>query len=352
MNKLRKAIKVIIINLVLLAVLIESVSITAYYFQTGTFFYARSTRSIDPALTMPEAVENGGGGQQINVQQLHPYFGYTDKAGIQHRLPYLQTAHAANNFGFASIYNYPFKKENPNQFIVGVFGGSVAANYAFFEIERRLLAAALKQLPAMADKEIIILPFAIGGYKQPQQLLVLSYFLSIGQEFDLVINIDGFNEVALSYLNYQHGVESSMPSDLILLPMVNLATGTLVKDELELTLATLRDKENLADSVKSLTASRTATGYEFSWLRSRYFAQSYWENMAKLDQLRIAKGPSEQSYMQIPAGPSLSADEALKHMAERWSDFVDNDEAVAGSARHSLLSIRPAESICRDAKSL
>jgi len=26
---------------------------------------------------------------------------------------------------------------------------------------------------------------------------VLSYFLSIGQEFDMVINIDGFNEIAL-----------------------------------------------------------------------------------------------------------------------------------------------------------
>ncbi len=319
MNRLRKAIKVIVINLVILAVLVEVVSIAAYYFQNKAFFYGRSTRGIGPELTIPEATANQGGGQAANVQQLHPYFGFIDKAGIEHRLPYLQTGHPANNFGFASIYNYPFKRQEPNQFIVGIFGGSVAANYSFFEIEELILAKALKQLPALADKEIIILPFAIGGYKQPQQLIVLNYFLSIGQELDLAIDIDGFNEVALSYSNYKHGIESSMPIDYIFLPLVNLATGNLSKEELELTLAILKAKENLANSVKSLEAASTATGYELAWMRSRYFARSYREEIAKLDQARVAKGRSEQSFMQIPEGPKVSVDEAFKRVAERWS---------------------------------
>ena len=319
MNKLRKAIKVIAINLAILAVLIEAVSIAAYYFQTGSFFYAHSTRNIDPDLAIPEAKANQDNGQATIVQQLHPYFGFVDKAGIEHRLPYLQSANPGNNFGFASGYRYPFKKQNPNQFIVGIFGGSVAANYSFFETDRRILAAALNQLPALANKEIIILPFAVGGYKQPQQLLVLSYFLSIGQEFDLAINIDGFNEVSLAYMNYQHGIESSMPSDFILLPMVKLATGDLSKDELELTLAILKEKEDLANSTSSLAAASTATAYELAWLRSRYLIRGYRENIVKLDQLRVAKGRSEQTFMQIPAGPTISADEALKQMAGRWS---------------------------------
>ncbi len=37
----------------------------------------------------------------------------------------------------------------------------------------------------------------MGGYKQPQQLFTLAYFLTLGAHFDLVINLDGFNEVAL-----------------------------------------------------------------------------------------------------------------------------------------------------------
>ena len=42
-----------------------------------------------------------------------------------------------------------------------------------------------------------ILTDSLGGYKQPQQLLTLAYYISLGAEFDTVINIDGFNEVAL-----------------------------------------------------------------------------------------------------------------------------------------------------------
>jgi hypothetical protein len=319
MSKLRKAIKVILINLVILVVLVEIVSVAAYYFQSRTFFYAHSAHNIDPALSVTEPTGNQGGGQQLTVQQLHPYFGFIDKVGLAHPSPYSQTSHSANNFGFGSIYNYPFKKQSPNQFLVGVFGGSVAAIYAFFEMDRQILATSLKKLPALADKEIIILPFAIGGYKQPQQLLVMNYFLSIGQDLDLAINIDGFNEVALAYLNYQHGVESSMPSDFILLPMVNLATGNLSKEELELTLGIIRAKEGLANANRSLAASRTATGYELAWIQSHYLLQNYREDIAKLDQLRVAKGRSEQTYMQIPAGPSVSADQALSEMAERWA---------------------------------
>jgi hypothetical protein len=38
---------------------------------------------------------------------------------------------------------------------------------------------------------------AMGGYKQPQQLMALNYALSLGETIDLAINLDGFNEVAL-----------------------------------------------------------------------------------------------------------------------------------------------------------
>jgi hypothetical protein len=37
----------------------------------------------------------------------------------------------------------------------------------------------------------------LGGYRQPQQLSILAYLLSLGAHFDVVINLDGFNEIAL-----------------------------------------------------------------------------------------------------------------------------------------------------------
>ena len=47
------------------------------------------------------------------------------------------------------------------------------------------------------SKEIIIVNAAIKGSKQPQQLMALNYLLVLGAEFDAVINLDGFNELAL-----------------------------------------------------------------------------------------------------------------------------------------------------------
>jgi hypothetical protein len=55
----------------------------------------------------------------------------------------------------------------------------------------------LKEIPELKDKKIIIHTVAIGGYKQPQQLLALNYFLALGAHFDIVINIDGFNDIVL-----------------------------------------------------------------------------------------------------------------------------------------------------------
>lgn len=38
---------------------------------------------------------------------------------------------------------------------------------------------------------------ALGGYKEPQQLMALAYLLSLGGELDILINLDGFNDIAL-----------------------------------------------------------------------------------------------------------------------------------------------------------
>ena len=321
MIKLKKTLKVVIVNLIVLVVLAEVASIVTYYVWTRDFFYTRTSNKLDAGLTMPGsgAPLERGGVQQEMVQQLHPYFGFIDKVGLDHRRPYSQMSHLANNFGFASTHPYPFKKQKPNQFLVGIFGGSVAANYAFFEMEVPTLATALKQLPELAGKEVIILPFAIGGYKQPQQLLVLNYFLSIGQDLDLAINIDGFNEVALGHLNYEHRTEISMPSDFILLPMVNLAIGNLSKEELALTLDVINKRERLASSIKSLSTSRTATGYVLTWLWAQNAIQSYRKQLVDLDQSRVSTGSSEQSYMQIPTVMALGEDEAFTEMVALWS---------------------------------
>jgi hypothetical protein len=125
-----------------------------------------------------------------------------------------------NNFGFVALQDYPFIKTSPRQYIIGIFGGSVGV--WFCQIGAHHLLEGLRRNAFFKDRELIPLCFSHEGYKQPQQLLVLAYFLSIGQSFDLVVNIDGFNEVALSSLNDQRGLDISMPSVMHLDPLANL----------------------------------------------------------------------------------------------------------------------------------
>ena len=47
--------------------------------------------------------------------------------------------------------------------------------------------------------------FGSGGYKQPQQLAALSEALLLGVPLDVVVNIDGYNEVALGKSDAQRG---------------------------------------------------------------------------------------------------------------------------------------------------
>jgi hypothetical protein len=90
--------------------------------------------------------------------------------------------------------------------VVGVFGGSFAAGICAFAAEE---LRAVLGLPGRAARVHCL---AAGGYKQPQQLLTLAYLLAQGAHFDLVLNIDGFNEVALPAVeNTPQGVAPIYP---------------------------------------------------------------------------------------------------------------------------------------------
>ena len=80
------------------------------------------------------------------------------------------------------------------------------------------LAERLKEDARYAGKEIIAVNLTNPGYKQPQQLMALVYSLAQGAQFDVVLNIDGVNEVALHQAeNASQGVYPSYPSNWYLM---------------------------------------------------------------------------------------------------------------------------------------
>lgn len=87
-------------------------------------------------------------------------------------------------------------RRSPGKIIIGVTGGSVAGRFARDGSDE--LMRVLRQYPTFfKDQTIQIVSLALGGYKQPQQFMALSYALAMGAEFDYVVNIDGFNELTL-----------------------------------------------------------------------------------------------------------------------------------------------------------
>lgn len=199
-----------VVYMAALAIFAEVSLAGLHYATTGSLIYARDpdAGTVPPALQLPGAV-------------FQPYFGYTLREGRDG--DYLEQGRwVANNFGFHNMaetgiegccdYRY---RPRPNDYVVGVFGGSVGSGFALQAQADGSLARALKAVDRLQDRTIVVLNFALPGFHQPQQLTALAYFLSIGQHFDLVLNIDGFNEVVTSWKNWSDGVEPSYPADTL-----------------------------------------------------------------------------------------------------------------------------------------
>jgi len=115
---------------------------------------------------------------------LHPYLGFA---------PRPPGASGAAAFGFSAPE--PLPRRAPDRVIVAVVGGSAA--HLFAERGLAALGAKLTGLPAFAGRAVVPLNLAVGGYKQPQQLMTVAYLLALGGEVDVVINLDGFNDVTM-----------------------------------------------------------------------------------------------------------------------------------------------------------
>ena len=136
---------------------------------------------------------------------ISPYFGFPEKAN---------TKGHTNNYGFIyskhrGLIDCPYTPKE-NEYLVSIFGGSVASG--FFQDCAEDLEQKLSDHPDLAGKDVVLLNFATGAVKQPQQLFYLNYFVGIGQKFDLVINLDGINDMAGAIGNFHEGIHPAMPT--------------------------------------------------------------------------------------------------------------------------------------------
>ncbi|MEG3898652.1 MULTISPECIES: hypothetical protein [unclassified Microcoleus] len=305
----------IAVNLAIAFVCLEALSLAFYFINQKQFFYTR-TKTKEKVVEDIERI--GIRLDESIVERLHPFFGYVLKQGA---FTNEKLKLKVNKQGFFSLYDYPFIKTNKNQVIIGIFGGSVANNFAVDEYVTRRLSNKLKTYPEFANKEIIVLNFGNGGYKQPQQLLILNYFLALGQKLDLVINIDGFNEVALSNLNNKAQVEIGMPSVQHIQPLTGLANNNLSPEAMSSIVQINEIKKQLKAGIDKLQTCQLALCHAVTSLQVKQLVNNYQQAVVKYDSQVKQSNPdtANSGIVYIPKADSVLQDAAaFDKMASMW----------------------------------
>ena len=153
------------------------------------------TLSIDVLRRQQRSIASGSAVSAGATEAVHPFVGWVHNPQVALPQEHSGREIPVNHLGFRddgeSIY-----QRAPDRFIVGIAGGSVAWQFSW-EADA-LLRERLEAHPALSGRKIQLVRMAMPGYKQPQQLMAYNFLLSLGAEFDLIINIDGYNEAALT----------------------------------------------------------------------------------------------------------------------------------------------------------
>jgi len=226
---LRKKLLILLINVICLVCGVIVVDLLLGYISNPTIIRYNNTK------------EKTNTKKAVPKHLLSPYFGWIETPGTilndivsQYRLSKQSEKDddpdwlyiPCNNMGFTSEYDIPIVKE-ANDILILVLGGSVARWFALQTSEDFIKQ--LTQNSYFKNKNIILLNMAAGGYKQPQQLNLLNFLLINSTIPDIVINIDGFNEAALSYDNLFNGVSPIYPS---FSHWANMSKGTVLTFEI------------------------------------------------------------------------------------------------------------------------
>ena len=169
--------------LCLTLLILEGMARLAYYAAYNQWYSGgRSDRAIS---TYPPMQNHNVFGAKLAAPGTiqHPFYGFTDSA----------TGNALNAM--------PPRQRRADTAVIGLLGGSVAQDVQPFlqrALSRRFAADPLPRQP-------VVLNLAVRAAKQPQQTLMAANALLLGGHFDLIVNLDGFNEITSSAENFANG---------------------------------------------------------------------------------------------------------------------------------------------------
>ena len=154
---------------------LEGMGRVAYYAAYNQWYGGgRPARPANYYLPPPPHINQASTTKELAPRLIrHPFYGFADGS----------PGNALNAM--------PPRPRQEDRVVIGLLGGSVAEQVRPF-LQRALTRwFAANQLP----QQPIVSELAGGNVKQPQQTMVVANTLLLGGEFDLIINLDGVNEV-------------------------------------------------------------------------------------------------------------------------------------------------------------
>jgi hypothetical protein len=298
----------------LVAFAVEFMAFGAFRVATGRWFSHSEVSALRQARAEGSLGSSAVGlGTTPGAHALHPYVGYVyDPAA---NTPDSTAFHRNPITPYGYLDRDPFiHKKSQEQYVVGILGGSVA--YWLSVMAQDAIVEALANVGAAEGREVVIVRHALGGFKQPQQLMALTYNLSLGAEYDLIINVDGFNEIALPPAeNVPQGVFPHYPRVWYLLaggvadPQMMAAVGGLQALE--------RQRAGLAQRASASIARFSVLG-NFIWR-----ARDHWIGVDILAQQRQIRELRSNTHDFQRRGPDIeyAVDDALfADLARVWAN--------------------------------
>jgi hypothetical protein len=304
----------------------EIVGVLLYYRNANSLVYFNA-RKANVAVVEPSM-----------KRRLHPYFGYIGPYSYQ------GSFYKTNNLGFTQIEparDVPFVPE-PDDFVVFVFGGSVASRLVNPEHGGTSVRQALQRLPQLAGKKVVVYNMAQGPGKQPQQLMELAYLIAAGQHIDLVLSLDGALEFGAGLSNFEVGVDPIFPPASIMLAIGNELTpiDDSSQDYYELAYGVMHARAESRRYTLLLEESRSGIAYVKNRLLMAVYDRILQSKLGAYDQTVVkATGESVRRLLGLDMPMTTSKQKVIEDIFNMWLRSSDLMKAMTNSVGARYLNV-------------
>ena len=326
--KLLKRIGPWIVSAALCLLAVEVLGSVMFYRETKSLVYFNQRKAA--AEPEPEA----------SWRHLHPYFGYTGPYSV----PGGPMVNPTNNLGFIDSQRrvVPFKPD-PKDFVIFVFGGSIATRLVNNSMRGTPLEQALQKLPQLKGRNVVLYNMSQGPAKQPQQLMALAFLIALGQHIDLVLNLDGTLEFVSGISNLESGIDPIFPPAEIMLAIGNelAPPDASSADYYELAYGVSHARAESKRYRLLLDSSTSGIGY----VKNRFFKAFYDQSLARKLSVysqtagKAAGGQGVRKRLGLDMTITTSRERVVEDIFDTWVRCSDLMKVMATSAGATYLSI-------------